>query len=116
MSKTIEALESDYGKLMGLTREIITLGSAVGIIYWDMETMMPPKGVNLRSQQLGVLRQMMHRLSTKPEIGTLLSGIENHPDFESMNELQRRNMYLLRKHYDEQTKLPEKLVADIASC
>ncbi|MDH5494746.1 MAG: carboxypeptidase M32 [Candidatus Bathyarchaeota archaeon] len=114
MSKTIEALESDYGKLMGLTKEIITLGSAASIIYWDMETMMPPKGVNLRSQQLGVLRQMMHRLSTKPEIGTLLSNIENHPDFESMDELQKRNMYLIRKHYDEQTKLPEKLVADIA--
>ena len=114
MSKTIDALESDYGKLMGLSRELITLGSAVSIIYWDMETMMPPKGVNLRSQQIGVLRQMMHRLSTKPEIGTLLSNIENHPDFETMNELQKRNMYLIRKHYDEQTRLPETLVADMA--
>ena len=114
MSKTMEALESDYGKLMGLTKEFITLNSAVSIIYWDMETMMPPKGVNLRSQQIGVLMQMMHRLSTKPEVGTLLSNIENHPDFESMNELQKRNIYLIRKHYDEQTKLPEKLVADMA--
>jgi len=114
MSKTIEALESDYKKLMDLTREVIVLGSAVSIIYWDMETMMPPKGVNLRSQQLGVLRQMMHRLITKPEIGNLLSNIENHPDFESINELQKRNTYLVRKNYDEQTKLPEKLVADMA--
>jgi len=114
MSKNIEALESDYKKLMALTRELITLGSAVSITYWDMETMMPPKGVNLRSQQLGVLRQMMHRLSTKPEIGTILSKIEKHPNYESMNELQKRNTYLIRKHYDEQTKLPEKLVADMA--
>jgi len=114
MLKTTETLESNYKKLIDGTKEIITLGSAVSIIYWDMETMMPPKGVNLRSQQLGVLRQVMHRLSTKPEIGALLSSIEKHPNFESMSELQKRNMYLIRKHYDEQTKLPEKLVAEIA--
>jgi carboxypeptidase Taq len=114
MSKTIETLQSDCRKLMDATREIITLGSVMGVVYWDMETMMPPKGVTLRSQQLGVLRQMLHRLSTRPEIGTLLSNIEKHPDFECLDELQKRNTYLLRKHYDEQTKLPEKLVADIA--
>ncbi len=114
MSKTTEALEADYQKLMGLTREVITLGSAMSIIYWDMETMMPPKGVNLRSQQLAVLRRMIHRLSTKPEIGALLSAIEKHPDFESMTAVQKRNTSLVRKHYDEETKLPEQLVADMA--
>lgn len=114
MSKTSEGLEADYKQLMGLTREVITLGSAASIIYWDMETMMPPKGVNLRSQQLSVLRRMIHRLSTKPEIGTLLSAIEKHPDFDGMTAVQKRNTYLIRKHYDEQTKLPEQLVADMA--
>ncbi|MCK4498251.1 carboxypeptidase M32, partial [Candidatus Bathyarchaeota archaeon] len=99
---------------MSLTREILTLGSATSIIYWDMETKMPPKGVNLRSQQLGILSQVIHRLSTKSEIGTLLLKIEKHPDADDLNELQKRNLYLIQKHYDEQTKLPEKLVADTA--
>ncbi|MGD8505150.1 MAG: carboxypeptidase M32 [Candidatus Bathyarchaeota archaeon] len=114
MSRTTEALSSNYEKLLALTKEIITLHTATSIIHWDMETKMPPKGVNLRSQQLGVLSQVIHRLSTKPEIGTLLSKIQEHPDYESMNELQKRNVYLIKKHYDEQTKLPEKLVAAIA--
>lgn len=111
---TTETLNSNYEKLMALTKEIVTLHTATSIIYWDMETKMPPKGVNLRSQQLGALSKVIHRLSTKPEIGTLLSNIEKHPDYESMNELQKRNMYLIRKHYDEQTKLPEKLVVETA--
>ena len=76
MSNTTETLNTKYEKLMALTKEIVTLYSATGIVYWDMETMMPPKGVNLRSQQLAVLSQMTHRLSTKPEIGTLLKNIE----------------------------------------
>jgi len=114
MPRTMETLNSNYERLMILTKEIVTLHTATSIIYWDMETKMPPKGVNLRGQQLGVLSQAIHRLSTKPEIGTLLSNIEKHPNYESMNELQKRNMYLIRKHYDEQTKLPEKLVAETA--
>ena len=114
MSRSTDTLTAHYEKLMSLTREILTLGSATSIIYWDMETKMPPKGVNLRSQQLGILSQVIHRLSTKPEIGTLLLKIEKHPDADDMNELQKRNLYLIQKHYDEQTKLPEKLVADTA--
>jgi len=114
MSKTTETLNTKYEKLMALTKEIVTLYSATSIVYWDMETMMPPKGVNLRSQQLAVLSQMAHRLSTKPEIGVLLKSIEGHPSYDDMNELWKRNLYLIRKQYDEQTKLPEKLVAETA--
>lgn len=114
MSKMTETLTSNYEKLMTLTKEIVTFQTAIMLVYWDMETMMPPKGVNLRSQQLAVLSQIAHRLSTKPEIGSLLTEIEKHSDYDGMTDLQKRNMYLIRKHYDEQTKLPEKLVAETA--
>ena len=114
MSKTAEALKANYDKLMTTTKEIIVLQTAASVIYWDMETKMPPKGVSLRSQQLGVLSQVLHRMITKPEIEILLSKIEKHSDYESLNELQKRNVYLVRKTYDEQTKLPEKLVAETA--
>jgi len=79
-----------------------------------METKMPPRGINLRSQQLAMLSQIEHRMSTNPEIETLLSKIERHPDYDTLNELQKRNVYLIRKHYDEQTKLPEELVVETA--
>ena len=114
MSKIAEALEVDYSKLMTTTKEITVLQTVGNIIYWDMETKMPPKAVSLRSQQLSVLSQVLHRMITKPEIETLLSKIEKHSDYESLNELQKRNVYLVRKTYDEQTKLPEKLVAETA--
>ncbi|UCH31815.1 MAG: carboxypeptidase M32 [Candidatus Bathyarchaeota archaeon] len=114
MSKISETLSSNYEKLLALTKEVIVLQSASSIIYWDMETKMPPKGVNLRSQQLAALSKIIHRLSTKPEIGNYLSNIEKNPDYENMNQLQKRNVYLIRKYYDEQTKLPEKLVAETA--
>lgn len=114
MSKTAETLKSDYDKLMTQAKEITILQTIQSVVHWDMETKMPPKGINLRSQQLAMLSQIEHRMSTHPEIEALLSKIEKHPDYDGLNKLQKRNVYLTRKFYDEQTKLPEKLVVETA--
>ncbi len=114
MTQRADTLKSNYDKLMAKTKDIIILESIESIIHWDMETKMPPKGINLRSQQLAMLSQIEHRMSTNPEIETLLSKIEKHADYGALNELQKRNIYLIRKQYDEQTKLPEELVVETA--
>jgi len=109
-----DALNSSYEKLLAKFKELAILQSSVSIISWDMETKMPPKAINLRSEQLAQLSQIEHRLSTNPEIGVLLEKIEKHPDYEMLSQLQKRNVYLTRKNFDEQTKLPEKLVVETA--
>jgi carboxypeptidase Taq len=107
-----ESLSSNYDKLLAKAKDVVILQSAYSILYWDMETKMPPKGIDLRSQQLAMLSQITHRISTDPEIGFLLEKIERHLNYESLSEFQRRNVHLIRKFYDEQTKLPEKLVVE----
>jgi carboxypeptidase Taq len=105
---------SDYNKLMGKVKELAILMSAESIVSWDMETMMPPKGINLRSQQLSLLSVIEHKMSTDPEIGALLQKIKRKPEYDKLDQVQKRNVYLIQKRYDEQTKLPEELVAAIA--
>jgi carboxypeptidase Taq len=114
MASIADTLKTSYDNLMARAKDIVVLGSAASIINWDMETKMPPRGINLRSQQLGLLSQIDHRMSTDPEIEKLLLSIEKHPDYSHLTELQMRNMYLIRKTYDEQTKLPERLVVETA--
>jgi carboxypeptidase Taq len=109
-----ETLLSIYNKLMKKVRDLSVFQSASAIVRWDMETMMPPKGINLRSQQLAVLSQVEHKMSTDPEIGTLLEEIMRHPEYDGLDDVQKRNTYLVKKDYDEQTKLPEELVAETA--
>jgi carboxypeptidase Taq len=53
-------------------------------------------------------------MSTNPEIGKLLEEIMKCPEYDRLNAVQQRNVYLIKKNYDEQTKLPEDLVAEIA--
>ncbi len=107
-------LLSLYKKLMGKVKEIFIFDSAGAIVHWDMETMMPPKAIGLRSQQLALLSRIEHKMSTDPEIGRMLEAIMKHPEYENLDAVQKRNIYLVKKHYDEQTKLPEELVAEIA--
>jgi carboxypeptidase Taq len=109
-----EDLHSSYKKLMEKTKDAIVFGSAQAVIHWDMETMMPPKAIGLRSQQLALLSRFAHKIRTDPEIRKLLDAIEKHPNYDKLDAVQKRNVYLIRKNYDEQTKLPEELVAETA--
>ncbi len=104
----------EYKNLMEKAKNLAVLQSAEAIISWDMETMMPPKAINLRSQQFAMLSILEHKISTDPEIGSLLNNILRPKIYEKLDSVQKRNVYLVKKRYDEQTKLPEDLVSEIA--
>jgi carboxypeptidase Taq len=110
----MDTLNLNYDKLMKKAKANTILQSTADIIRWDMETMMPPKGINLRSEQLARLSEIEHKMVTAPEIGILLEKIEGHQNYETLDITQKRNVYLIRKNYDEQTKLPEDLVVETA--
>src|SRR5512144_2833222 len=99
---------SSYKRLLEKNKNSIVLGSAESIISWDMETMMPPKAVQLRSEQLALLSELHHKMSISPVIGNLLNTIQTHSDFGKLNEVEKRNVHLIQKNCDEQTKLPTK--------
>jgi carboxypeptidase Taq len=105
---------SVYKKLLTKAKDLIVLQSAEGIIHWDMETMMPPRAVQLRSEQLALLSQIHHKMSTARETGKLLNAILASPQYDTLSCIEKRNVHLIKKDYDEQTALPEKLVTETA--
>ena len=103
-----------YSEILSKTKDTTVLATAEGIIHWDMETMMPPGAVEQRSEQLALLSRIQHQLATDPKIGKLLSTIKTSPEYEALGQIEKRNLYLIRKSYAEQTSLPEKLVAALS--
>ncbi len=113
--KTVQTdIKPLYNELLQKTKDTIVLGTAMGIIHWDMETMMPPNAVEQRSLQLELLSRIGHKMSTDPQIGNLLKKIQSSPEYASLGQTEKRNIYLINKSYLEQTSLPEKLVAELA--
>ncbi|MHA1613289.1 MAG: carboxypeptidase M32 [Candidatus Thorarchaeota archaeon] len=101
-----------YEKILERSKEIILLGSAAGVVGWDLETYMPPKGIMLRSEQLAIMRKLNHRMATDPEVGKLIEAAEK--DSDALDEAQQRNLYLTKRSYDALTKIPEELVGEMA--
>ncbi len=81
--------------------------------YQEMTIFSSAQGISLRSQQLALLSGIGHIMASDPEIGRLLGKIEQDSSFGELNALQKRNLYLIHKGYDEQVALPESLVTEI---
>ena len=103
-----------HKELMGWSKELSLIQSSASILHWDMETKMPPAGIELKSQQLALLQKLGHQMLTHPKVGKLLDGIESHKEYEDLTQLEKRNVHLSRKAYTEAAALPEDLVVEIA--
>jgi carboxypeptidase Taq len=106
-------VKSAYEQLLSKTKDITIMQTAEGLIHWDMETKMPPAAVEQRSLQLALLSRLEHQMATDPEIGKLLKHIKTNPDYSALSQVEKRNVYLAQRTYDEQTALPEKLVTEL---
>ncbi|MHA1953412.1 MAG: carboxypeptidase M32, partial [Candidatus Heimdallarchaeaceae archaeon] len=101
-----------YEILLKNYQEVQLLNSISGVLYWDMNAYIPPAGVEHRAKQFQYISQKVHSLITNPEMGALLDQCEKDT---SLNDLQKRNVALLRRSYDERTILPPELVGKLAS-
>ncbi|MEM2925148.1 MAG: carboxypeptidase M32 [Methanocellales archaeon] len=103
-------MQNYYEELLARAREIAILKSIISLLQWDLEAKMPQSGIHLRKQQLAMLSKILHKRICDPEIKMLLNKI----DIQTLSEAQKRNVYLIRKNYEEQVKLPEKLISETA--
>ena len=101
---------SDYDNFIGRVKELSLIGSLSGIMGWDQETMMPPKGGKLRSEMMAFLSSQAHSRITDPEMGNLLTSLES----QDLTEEQAANIREVKQSYDKATKLPADLVEEKA--
>jgi carboxypeptidase Taq len=106
-----------YDSLLQRSREIANYNSTASVLSWDQETYMPAKAAAYRAEQLGVLAGLTHRLGTAPEVGDWISACEQEMPAcidEKECELRAANVCEWRRDYDRATKLPARLVEDLA--
>ncbi len=107
-------LMGDYADLLSRFKDLVLFGCTSNLLQWDMETYMPPGAFELRGQQFALVSRLEHRASTDPAVGRLIERIENHPGYPALDEVKKRNVYLIKKNYREKTALPVDLVSEIA--
>ncbi len=107
-------LKSLYAELLARCKNVYVMQSTMNVVYWDMQTKMPPSGVSLRGQQTSLLQVLQYKMVTDPRMGELVSTIMVDPSYTRMGASEKRNVHLVKKNYEENVKIPESLVADLA--
>ncbi|CAM3428956.1 carboxypeptidase M32 [Paenibacillus lupini] len=101
--------ETTTAKFMETIRKIKSYEEALGLLYWDLRTGAPRKGMDTRSEVIGVLSGDMFKLSTSPELGEYLNELEQPAAQEQLSEIERKLVSETRKDYDRSVKIPPKL-------
>lgn len=94
-------IDQQYKEHVGKVR---AYNEALSLLYWDLRTGAPKKGVDLRSETIGVLSSEEFALSTSEEFGDLLAQLEKNED--QLDPVLRRSVEESRKGYDLSKKIP----------
>ena len=79
---------------------------ALGVLFHDGSTVAPRDSWAGRGQTMGVMSQIIYDLETNPENAELIAYLEAHG--EELSPVQRRQVEVMRKGYDQMHKIPAK--------
>jgi len=103
----IEALQSHLA-------EIKALSEAAAVLGWDQQTYMPPGGAESRAAQMEALSKVIHAKMTGPDTARLLGAAEATVRGEDPDSDDAALVRVIRRDFDQATKMPEALVAELA--
>jgi len=106
-------MSENYATLRSRLRELAALNSALNLLGWDQETMMPPAAAGTRAEELSLLSRMAHERATSNELGDLLGDCEGDKTLEADTTIAA-NLREIRRDYDRARKLPSDFVAEFS--
>jgi carboxypeptidase Taq len=106
--------QAAYQELIQRSREQSLLGSCAELLAWDEETYMPRAGAAHRGNQQALLAGLYHDQATDPRLGELLAELEHSTLVSDPLSAEAVNVRELRREYDRLTRLPRKLVEELA--
>ena len=103
----MNTIYNDYVERM---QRIADLRYSAGVLQWDQETYLPPKGAELRGRQLSTLAELSHSMFTDNSLGEILESLKT----EDIGELEKANVSLTTSDYERQKKLPTEFVGRLS--
>ncbi|MEB3102735.1 carboxypeptidase M32 [Ferviditalea candida] len=99
-------LEEKLSAFRALIQKIKSYEEALGVMYWDLRTGAPRKGVEGRSEVIGVLSTEMFRLTVSEEMNAFLDEFTLPEVYSQLDEINRKIVKESKKEYDRSKKIP----------
>jgi carboxypeptidase Taq len=106
--------QAAYDELVRRSRQEALLASCAELLGWDEETYMPRDGVAHRADQMAFLAGLLHEWATDPRVGELLGVLEGSALVRDPESPATVNVRETRRVYDRLTRLPRRLVEELA--
>lgn len=100
-------MPDQYNNYRTHLRKLADVMFSTALLQWDQETYMPPKGSEMRGQQLATLAGISHELSVDPVFGKLLDELQKD---KTLDAKRRRNVELSLKDYRDRKKYSTEFV------
>ena len=101
---------SPYDQLLNYVKQTNALAQVSGLLSWDQEVMMPPKGAQARSEQAAIVEAIAHERRSNIFIEQQLAEI----DTKTLDETQQANIRLIRRSYERSVRVPARLAEELA--
>ncbi len=103
----VETLEEEF---LAYIKKMEALEEALALVYWDLRTGAPAKGMEGRSDVIGVLSEEIFNMQTSEEMAAFIAGLNQ--DKENLSEITRKTLEESQKTYDLNKKIPSKEYAE----
>jgi carboxypeptidase Taq len=94
--------------------ELADLHHIAGLLDWDQQTMMPPRGASSRAESRATLERIAHELFVSDDTDRLLHAAAAEFDGRSPDSDDARAIKVARRRFDKARRVPTELVAEIA--
>ncbi|MFC5403713.1 carboxypeptidase M32 [Cohnella soli] len=112
MSQLQQSSSTPLERFRELTGKIKQFEEILGLVYWDMRTGAPRKGIELRSQAVGALSSETFKLSTSEEMGELLAVLSAPDKASTLSDIDRKLVEETAKEYDRNRRIPPDMYRD----
>lgn len=100
MQKDNKQLYGDYVRQM---QKLADVEYAIGVLSWDKEVNLPPRGARFRSQQVATLSGIAHEIFTAPALGEVIEKLAK--DGKDLSLSEQRNIALSWRDLQRSRKL-----------
>ncbi len=107
-------MSDKWQELKSRLAQVSDLSNVAGLLSWDQQTYMPPKGAAGRAEQIATLEVLSHQFFTSDEIGKLLDDLAPEAAKMGYDSDQASLIRVTRRDYDKARRVPASLVEEIA--
>ncbi|MGY3716489.1 carboxypeptidase M32 [Sutcliffiella cohnii] len=100
----IQTIEKDYLQLM---KKIESYNEAISLMFWDMRTGAPKKGLEQRSEVIGMLSSDVFKLTTSEEMLEYITQLTQPEIYNQLNEITQKSIDETKKNYEKNSKIPQ---------